>query len=54
LRIGGGSTSLISAIDSPGSARRKSRNHMKNQPKLPSSSPASTHVMWKFQNFHGS
>src|SRR5690348_6917519 len=43
-RIFGGTTSLISEIASTGNCLMNSRNHMKNQPKLPSRIPMSTQV----------
>src|SRR5690606_22444110 len=45
-RRGGGSTSFSSAIETGGNTRMNSRNHMKNQPKLPTRIAISTHAGW--------
>src|SRR5213594_3871078 len=44
LLRGGASTSFTSEIDTAGKFFTKSRNHMKNQPKLPAMMPQSAHV----------
>src|SRR5207248_11450321 len=43
-RLGGGSTSFTSEIDTAGKFFTNRRNHMKNQPKLPAMMPQSAHV----------
>src|SRR6267142_1941106 len=43
-RLGGARTSFTSAIDTAGKFFTKSRNHMKNQPKLPAMMPQSAQV----------
>src|SRR5256886_13416718 len=43
-RLGAGSTSFTSEIDTAGKFFTNSRNHMKNQPKLPAMMPQSAHV----------
>src|SRR2546421_2797792 len=43
-RLGAGSTSFTSEIDTAGKFFTNKRNHMKNQPKLPAMMPQSAHV----------
>src|SRR5207244_1312282 len=43
-RLGAGSTSFTSEIDTAGKFFTNRRNHMKNQPKLPAMMPQSAHV----------
>src|SRR6185503_1735147 len=43
-RLGGASTSFTSLIETAGKFFTNSRNHMKNQPKLPAMMPQSAHV----------
>src|SRR5205823_1670388 len=43
-RLGAGSTSFTSEIDTAGKFFTNKRNHMKNQPKLPAMIPQSAHV----------